>query len=163
MSPPWFCPSAPASTFHGCYNVTNGDYYTAKTKGDAFDTIVETSGIDDAKLDDLVDSQLLEESREMIELASVGYSDFDLESYREGHLSPVIFGSALKDLDQPPCLISSRISRPCHARPDNRTHGLTRREKGFRLRLQSAGQYGFPTIATAWPSCVSARATSNAA
>nr|WP_321980584.1 peptide chain release factor 3 [uncultured Cohaesibacter sp.] len=94
---PMVLPIGSGSTFHGCYNVTNGDYYTAKTKGDAFDTIVETSGINDAKLDDLVDSQLLEESREMIELASVGYSDFDLESYREGHLSPVIFGSALKD------------------------------------------------------------------
>ncbi len=94
---PLVLPIGSGSTFHGCFNVTNGDYYTAKTKGEAFDTIVETSGIDDPKLDDLVDGQLLEESREMIELASVGYSDFDLESYREGHLSPVIFGSALKD------------------------------------------------------------------
>ncbi|WP_319412993.1 peptide chain release factor 3 [uncultured Cohaesibacter sp.] len=94
---PIVLPIGSGSTFHGCYNVTNGDYYTAKHKGEAFDTIVETSGIEDSKLDALIDSQLLEESREMIELATGGYSEFDLESYREGHLSPVIFGSALKD------------------------------------------------------------------
>ena len=93
----WFCPSALAPPFMAVTNVTNGDYYTAKKKGEAFDTIVETSGLEDSQLDDLIDSQLLEESREMIELATGGYSEFDLESYREGHLSPVIFGSALKD------------------------------------------------------------------
>ena len=94
---PLVMPIGSGSNFHGCFNLTNGDYYTAKKKGDAFDSIVETSGISDEKLDGLVDPQLLEESREMIELAAVGYSDFDLESYREGHMSPVIFGSALKD------------------------------------------------------------------
>ncbi|WP_316860549.1 peptide chain release factor 3 [uncultured Cohaesibacter sp.] len=94
---PMVLPIGSGSTFHGCFNLTNGEYYTAKTRGDAFDTIVETDGINDSKLDDIVDGQLLEECREMVELASVGYSEFDLESYREGHLSPVIFGSALKD------------------------------------------------------------------
>ncbi|PLW75592.1 peptide chain release factor 3 [Cohaesibacter celericrescens] len=94
---PMVLPIGSGSNFHGCYNVTNGDYYTAKTRGEAFDTVVETSDINDSKLDAIVDPQLLEESREMIELAQIGYSDFDLESYREGHLSPVIFGSALKD------------------------------------------------------------------
>ncbi len=94
---PLVLPIGSGSTFHGCFNVTNGEYYTAAHKGEAFDRIVETSGIDDPKLDELVDGQLLEECREMVELATVGYSEFDLESYREGHLSPVIFGSALKD------------------------------------------------------------------
>lgn len=94
---PMVLPIGTGSNFHGCFNLTNGDYYTAKNKGEAFDTIVETSGFEDEKLDALIDGQLLEETREVMELASVGYSDFDLESYREGHLSPVIFGSALKD------------------------------------------------------------------
>ncbi|WP_119309467.1 peptide chain release factor 3 [Cohaesibacter haloalkalitolerans] len=94
---PLVLPIGSGSTFHGCFNVTNGEYYTGAHKGEAFDRIVETSGIDDPQLDELVDGQLLEECREMVELASVGYSEFDLDSYREGHLSPVIFGSALKD------------------------------------------------------------------
>ena len=33
-----------------------------------------------------------------VELAREGYPDFDLEQYREGHLTPVYFGSALKRL-----------------------------------------------------------------
>nr|WP_321443613.1 peptide chain release factor 3 [uncultured Cohaesibacter sp.] len=94
---PMVLPIGSGSQFHGCYNIRNGEYYTANTKGDAFDKVVDTTDIHDEKLDALVDGQLLEECREMIELAEVGYSEFDLESYREGHLSPVIFGSALKD------------------------------------------------------------------
>ena len=35
--------------------------------------------------------------REQAELAEGGYSDLDIEKYRAGALTPVIFGSALKD------------------------------------------------------------------
>src|SRR3712207_6843321 len=35
--------------------------------------------------------------RENAELARAAYPAFDLDSYREGHLTPVIFGSALRD------------------------------------------------------------------
>ncbi|MCJ1961266.1 peptide chain release factor 3 [Novosphingobium mangrovi (ex Hu et al. 2023)] len=41
--------------------------------------------------------ELPEEVAEEMELAQVGYPDFDLEAYRAGDLTPVYFGSALKN------------------------------------------------------------------
>jgi peptide subunit release factor RF-3 len=35
---------------------------------------------------------------EVFELAREGCKPFDLEAFREGHLTPVIFGSALREL-----------------------------------------------------------------
>jgi peptide chain release factor 3 len=46
----------------------------------------------------------IEASLDMLELAAGGYPAFDLKSYREGHLSPVIFGSALKSISVPELL-----------------------------------------------------------
>ncbi len=44
-----------------------------------------------------VEPDLPEEIAEEIELAKVGYPEFDLEAYRQGDLTPVYFGSALKN------------------------------------------------------------------
>ena len=41
--------------------------------------------------------ELPEELAEEIELARIGYPEFDLEAYRNGDLTPVFFGSALKN------------------------------------------------------------------
>jgi len=41
---------------------------------------------------------------ESFELARIGYPAFDLETYRAGHLTPVIFGSALKAVSVPELL-----------------------------------------------------------
>lgn len=35
--------------------------------------------------------------KEQVELAQMGYGEFDVEAYRAGHLTPVFFGSALKN------------------------------------------------------------------
>ncbi len=43
------------------------------------------------------DAQIPEEWAEEIELAKIGYPEFDLEAYRNGDLTPVYFGSALKN------------------------------------------------------------------
>ena len=47
---------------------------------------------------------MLETARDSLELAMAGYSSFDLDLYREGHLSPVVFGSALRDYGIEPLL-----------------------------------------------------------
>ncbi|HEX7389030.1 MAG TPA: peptide chain release factor 3 [Acidiphilium sp.] len=44
-----------------------------------------------------IPSGQMEEVREAIELAGAGYPAFDADSFRAGHLTPVLFGSALKD------------------------------------------------------------------
>jgi peptide chain release factor 3 len=42
-------------------------------------------------------AQIPDEFAEEIELAQIGYPEFDLEAYRHGDLTPVYFGSALKN------------------------------------------------------------------
>ncbi len=88
--------------FAGCYDLEANRFLTMadQAKGEAssaFGKIVECTGIDDEKLDRLVPAQVLESAREEVELLAAGYSEFDEEAYREGLLTPVIFGSALRD------------------------------------------------------------------
>jgi peptide chain release factor 3 len=55
------------------------------------------SGLDDDSLTALVSADRLAQLREEAELAKGGYTHFDAEAYRAGDLTPVYFGSALKD------------------------------------------------------------------
>ena len=49
------------------------------------------------KRDPLIDGAIPADIAEEIELAQVGYPEFDLTAYRNGDLTPVYFGSALKN------------------------------------------------------------------
>jgi peptide chain release factor 3 len=55
------------------------------------------TGLNDAALGRLITAQALSHLREEAELAQGGYTKFDAEAYRAGDLTPVYFGSALKD------------------------------------------------------------------
>lgn len=46
---------------------------------------------------DVMDEYVAQELPDEIELVSGGYPDFDLQSFREGHMTPVFFGSALRN------------------------------------------------------------------
>ncbi|RYE04250.1 MAG: peptide chain release factor 3 [Sphingomonadales bacterium] len=59
--------------------------------------IEQTSGLDDPKLDTILSAEGVAKLREDAELAMVGYPAFDAEAYRHGDLTPVYFGSALKE------------------------------------------------------------------
>jgi peptide chain release factor 3 len=54
-------------------------------------------GLDDPKLDALLPADAVARLREEVEMAKALCPPFDLESYREGHLTPVYFGSALNN------------------------------------------------------------------
>jgi len=63
------------------------------------DHIVETAvdaPLDSPELDKAVGAAAAERLREEVELVRGGYPEFDLESFRAGHMTPVFFGSALK-------------------------------------------------------------------
>ncbi len=91
-------PIGMGSDFHGCYDFLTDQFMTStKGPGGANDQAIDCSGLDDARLDDLVRPYVLEAARESGELARVGYPEFDAEIYRSGHMTPVVFGSALKD------------------------------------------------------------------
>jgi peptide chain release factor 3 len=58
---------------------------------------IQMTGLDDPRLADYVPADELAHLQEQAELALGGYSEFDPELYRAGQLTPVLFGSALKD------------------------------------------------------------------
>ncbi|NEU12708.1 peptide chain release factor 3 [Methylobacterium sp. BTF04] len=82
--------------FAGTYDLGNGRVRRLDAADDA--GTVPVSGIDDPLFD-----QLLTENgeaalwREEAELAESGLKRFDIEAFREGHLTPVFFGSALRN------------------------------------------------------------------
>ncbi len=59
--------------------------------------VTQLNGLDDPALDALISADGAALLREEAELAMAGYAPFDAEAYRHGDLTPVYFGSALKD------------------------------------------------------------------
>ncbi|MFQ5534033.1 MAG: peptide chain release factor 3 [Sphingomonadales bacterium] len=95
---PMMWPVGMGSDFHGCFDLGADQFLTSRRgNGAAFDTVIECTGPEDGQLDDRVASHVLEAARENIELARAAYPAFERAAYREGHLTPVLFGSALKD------------------------------------------------------------------
>ena len=93
---PFVWPVGMGADFHGCYDLQNNVYMSAKD-GMNCDTYKTCSGIDDEVLTEAVPEFVLKSVQENSELAVDAYSSFDKESYLAGHLSPIIFGSALRD------------------------------------------------------------------
>ncbi|MCB1490961.1 MAG: peptide chain release factor 3 [Rhodobiaceae bacterium] len=82
--------------FHGVYDFGTDTFQTSATRGGEFDTEIACSGIDDGEIAARVPSAVLDSVVENAELARGAYAEFNQTSYREGHLTPVVFGSALK-------------------------------------------------------------------
>jgi peptide chain release factor 3 len=74
--------------FHGCRNLRPGLLPGGSESGPM---------ADDPALDVRVPADILAAFREASELALAAYPEPDVGSYREGHMTPVFFGSALKD------------------------------------------------------------------
>ena len=83
--------------FHGLYDLAEDRLLLAdRSDGIAPARTVELSGMDDAQLDAMVDAGVLATLREEGELAREAYPDWDLAAFRNGDLTPVFFGSALR-------------------------------------------------------------------
>jgi peptide chain release factor 3 len=65
--------------------------------GDRIVEPVRCSGLDDPKLEQLLPAEAILKLRDEVEMAKGLCPDFDLESYRAGHLTPVYFGSAINN------------------------------------------------------------------
>jgi peptide chain release factor 3 len=83
--------------FHGIFNLTTNDFHRLKPGGNAYGGTTKLRGPDDEALDAAVEPSVLAKFREEVELAAAALPAVDMEAYREGHLSPVFFGSALRD------------------------------------------------------------------
>ncbi|WP_417826955.1 peptide chain release factor 3 [Thalassospira povalilytica] len=83
--------------FHGCYDVVNDQLLFMEKGGNVVKEAIPIKGLDDPKLDELIPDYLLEKLREEVEMVREICPPFDLQSYREGHLTPVFFGSAVNN------------------------------------------------------------------
>mgnify|MGYP005640459037 FL=1 len=82
--------------FKGCYDLLEDHLVLInRTKGEKPETTHTCDGLDDPKLDELLGETDANTLREEVEMARGLCPEFDMESFREGHLSPVFFGSAL--------------------------------------------------------------------
>lgn len=93
---PVLWPAGMGVGFAGCYDVLDNRFF-AFPDG----TATDCSGPDDAALSSLMDEATHAQLAEGAELAREACPAFSEQSYREGHLSPVYFGSALKGFGVP--------------------------------------------------------------
>ena len=84
--------------FHGCYDLINDRLILIdrEEKG-RLPEIVAVQGLDDPRIDAAVPAHLVALLREEVEMARALMPPFDRESYLQGHLTPVFFGSALRN------------------------------------------------------------------
>ena len=108
-------PVGMGSDFHGCFDLLSNEYLRAsESRGGRFDTTIPMRGIADEALKAHVPEHVLDVFRSSAELAMEGYAAFDEDAYRQGHQTPVIFGSALRDfsVDQLLQLIARHAPSP---------------------------------------------------
>lgn len=80
--------------FKGCYDLLND---RVLLMGEDRTESIEVDGLDDPKLDELIPEEQLDKLREEAELAREACPKFDLQAYLEGTMTPVYFGSALRN------------------------------------------------------------------
>lgn len=95
---PMTWPVGMGGTFEGIYDLANKRLLLPEGDSREFHgKVIQTTGLDDPQLDAIVSAENLAKLRENVELAQAGYPEFDGEAYRNGDLTPVYFGSALKE------------------------------------------------------------------
>lgn len=96
---PMTWPVGMGGTFEGIYDLEQNELrLPAKTDSGHYEgDKVSFSGLDDPKLADTVSAEGLAKLREEASLAVAAYPSFDSSAYLNGDLTPVYFGSALKE------------------------------------------------------------------
>jgi len=86
-------------SFLGCYDLLKDRLALLERKGRTAlpDEGESCEGLDDSKLDAMLPDHAVAELREQVDMVRGLCPDFDVELYREGHLTPVFFGSAVNN------------------------------------------------------------------
>jgi peptide chain release factor 3 len=115
---PMTWPVGMGSDFFGVYDWRKKRYLTSSEgRGQRFDIMHEVSGLDDPKLADVF-ANVMGELEENVELGAEAYPAFDREAFLEGHLTPVFFGSALRDYGVEEIIeFIAEFGPPPHAQP----------------------------------------------
>ena len=130
-------PVGMGTDFSGVADIAGDAFLTSSHgRGGAFDSRVELHGLDDPLLAERVAPSVLAEYREQVTLAGEGYPQFDLNSFREGHLTPVVFGSALRDYSVEELLAGDcRPVAPAAPAAERGGNGRSGKRRRRRLRL----------------------------
>ncbi|MCE7886216.1 MAG: peptide chain release factor 3 [Alphaproteobacteria bacterium PRO2] len=84
--------------FKGCYDLLNDELVLFdRTRGEKLQDTVKCSGLDDPKIDELLPAEQAAKLRADVEMARGLCKPFDMQSYLEGHMTPVFFGSAVNN------------------------------------------------------------------
>ena len=85
--------------FKGCYDLLNDKLLLLDkaNKSSVSEPILTADGINDKKLDELLDASQVAELRENVEMAKALCKPFDVNAYLEGSMTPVFFGSAINN------------------------------------------------------------------
>jgi peptide chain release factor 3 len=94
---PMTWPVGMGGEFHGLFDLRGNRFLTSAAKNQPLDTHIDCAGPGDPVLVDHVNESVLAGFHDTAELALSAYPAFDIASYHEGHLTPVFFGSALKN------------------------------------------------------------------
>ncbi|MDB5718632.1 MAG: peptide chain release factor 3, partial [Sphingomonas bacterium] len=95
---PMSWPVGMGGEFEGVYDLHRNRLLRPPAGGGAFEgDAIAVDGLNDERLDSLLSAPALAGLRENAELAVGGYAPFDMQAYRHGDLTPVYFGSALRD------------------------------------------------------------------
>jgi peptide chain release factor 3 len=88
--------------FYGSFDLLKSKLYTSSAgRGGAYDRDLALAGLHDPELDRIVPPDVVSAFRDSAELAFSVYPEFDPKSFLQGHMTPVLFGSALKDFPLP--------------------------------------------------------------
>jgi len=82
--------------FKGCFDLIN-DRLVLMQRGGTQAEGIEIKGLDETALKQHLPADMVDQLRHDAELARELLPQFDVQSYREGHLSPVYFGSAINN------------------------------------------------------------------
>ena len=94
---PMSWPTGMGGQFEGVYDLQRNQLHKPAGDSKQYDGVTQQfSGLDDPKLAEVLSEGALERLTSEGELAQGGYSHFDLAAYQNGDLTPVYFGSALK-------------------------------------------------------------------
>lgn len=96
--------------------------------------------LDDPRLDELVGADAAARLREEVDLVRGACPSFDLESFRAGHLTPVFFGSALRNFGVRELLNGiGRLAPPPRPQPavSRRVDPLEEKVTGFVFKVQA--------------------------
>ncbi len=95
---PMLWPVGMGTDFYGCYDWRSQRFLTSSQgRGGSFDTERTLTSLEDADFAASVHETVRNELAENVELGAEAYPTFDRTAFLEGHLTPVFFGSALKD------------------------------------------------------------------